>query len=83
MPALYDSIASQSEVVLGFLAENGVAAADLSRGAPMVTDLHAQQYGDKSQIRFRYTAQATVTVTRTITHGATFLPRGCLAPPIG
>ncbi|MGB1558306.1 MAG: SIMPL domain-containing protein, partial [Oceanococcaceae bacterium] len=32
------------------------------RGAPQVTDLHAQQYGDKSQIRYRYTAQATVTV---------------------
>ncbi|MEN8718956.1 MAG: SIMPL domain-containing protein [Oceanococcaceae bacterium] len=62
LSGLYDNIASQSEVVLGFLAENGVAAADMSRGAPLVTDLHAQQYGDKSQIRFRYTAQATVTV---------------------
>ena len=60
--ALFDSISSQSAQVERFLLENGLPQADFSRGAPQVTDLHAQQYGDKSQIRYRYTAQATVTV---------------------
>jgi len=46
----------------GFLAGHAIAREAITIAPPTVTDLHAQSYGDKSNILFRYTGSSTVTV---------------------
>lgn len=62
---MYAAIERGNEVVRAFLVEHGVASEDISVSAPNVTDLYAQHWGDKNNIRFRYTGTATVTVYST------------------
>lgn len=59
---VYDTIESKSAIVRIFLEGYGIAGEDVSLSPPSVTDLLAQQWGDKSQIKFRYTGSASVTV---------------------
>jgi len=62
LTALYSDIESTNQRIQKFLTENGVAASDISDSPPAVTDLHANNYGDKSNITYRYTAMSTVNV---------------------
>jgi hypothetical protein len=60
--ALYSEIESTNQRIAKFLADNGIEGSDISGSTPAVSDLHANNYGNKANIRFRYTATSTVTV---------------------
>ena len=60
--ALYSIIETTNHTIEEFLAENGVEESDISGSTPTVSDLYANNYGDKSNIKFRYTARSAVTV---------------------
>jgi len=59
---LFETIQRKNALIVEFLAKQGIAREAISVAAPTVNDLHAQSYGDKSQILYRYTASSTVTV---------------------
>ncbi|MCB1886267.1 MAG: SIMPL domain-containing protein [Rhodocyclaceae bacterium] len=59
---LYARVDDGVAKVTAFLTANGVAAADISRAPPAVTDRSAQQYGGGERVEFRYTALQSVTV---------------------
>lgn len=59
---LFAAVESNARVVTEFLASHGIAADEIVLSPPSVTDLYAQQWGDKQHIKFRYTAMVTVTV---------------------
>lgn len=61
LAALYRDIEHNSAAIRGFLLEHGIAAADISINAPVITDKTAQSYGD-SKPAFRYSATQVVTV---------------------
>src|SRR6185503_20443578 len=63
--ALFGSLQRKNDEITAFLAGHGIAKDAVSVGAPMVTDLYAQNYGDKNNIVYRYTASSTVTVYST------------------
>jgi hypothetical protein len=60
--ALFDSLQRKNALITKFLTGHGIAPDSVSVAAPTVNDLHAQSYGDKSNIVYRYTASSTVTV---------------------
>jgi hypothetical protein len=60
--ALFSSLQRKNGQISEFLVGHGIARDAISVAAPTVTDLHAQSYGDKSNILYRYTASSTVTV---------------------
>ncbi|MGH8129347.1 MAG: SIMPL domain-containing protein [Steroidobacteraceae bacterium] len=59
---LFETIQRKNALIVEFLAKNGIAREAITVAAPAVNDLHAQSYGDKSNILYRYTASSTVTV---------------------
>jgi len=62
LSALFDALQRKNALITEFLAGHGIATDAISVAAPTVNDLHAQSYGDKSNIVYRYTANSTVTV---------------------
>jgi hypothetical protein len=60
--ALFGTLQRKNAQITEFLAGHGIARDAISVAAPTVNDLHAQSYGDKSNIVYRYTANSTVTV---------------------
>jgi len=62
LEALYAEIGRKSAVVVAFLKGHGFNDAEISTAQPAVVDRLAQDYGDASRIKFRYTAAVTVTV---------------------
>ena len=60
--ALYDQLEKNASAVTAFLLENGIAAEEITRAAPVITDKSAQQYGGNGRAEFRYTANQSVTV---------------------
>lgn len=59
---LYDTIGAHSEIIRAFLLDSGVGEAEITTGAPSITDKSAQQYGGTGTAPFRYTAAQTLTV---------------------
>ncbi len=59
---LFGSMQRKNTQIVEFLAGQGIARDAITIAAPTVNDLHAQSYGDKSHILYRYTASSTVTV---------------------
>lgn len=59
---LYASVEQQSEIIRQFLHNSGISADDIIPSPLAVVDLFAQTWGDKSNIKFRYTADASLTV---------------------
>ena len=59
---VYASIEAKTAAVQRFLLGHGIPEDAISFSAPNVTDLHAQQWGDKAHIKYRYTGAATVTI---------------------
>lgn len=59
---IYKTIESRSGVIRDFLIDYGIADEDIILSPPDVTDVYAQQWGDQSSVRFRYTGSGTVTV---------------------
>jgi hypothetical protein len=60
--ALFSSLQRKNAAITEFLVGHGIAREAITVAPPTVTDLHAQSYGDKSDILYRYTANSTVTV---------------------
>jgi uncharacterized protein len=60
--ALFSSLQRKNAAISEFLARHGISREAITVAAPHVTDLHAQTYGDKNNILYRYTATSTVTV---------------------
>lgn len=60
--ALFGSLQRKNAQVTEFLTGHGIRREDVTVGPPVVNDLHAQAWGDKSNILYRYTATSTVTV---------------------
>ena len=58
----YSTIESNAGVVKAFLVRHAISPEEVTLSPPSVTDLYAQQWGDKSQIKYRYTGTGTVTV---------------------
>jgi len=62
LSGLFVAIQGKNAKIVEFLGKHGIAAEAITITPPMVTDLYAQNYGDKSNIVYRYTANSTVTV---------------------
>ena len=60
--ALFGALQRKNAQITEFLTGHGIAADDITVGAPTVNDLYAQSYGDKGNIVYRFTANSTVTV---------------------
>lgn len=59
---IFESIQRKNALITEFLVGHGIAREEITVTPPSVTDLHAQSYGDKHNILFRYTGSSTVTV---------------------
>lgn len=61
LAALVANVARQREMVVEFLKARGFEDAEITVGAPAITDKQAQSYGN-DQVRFRYLGQQVITV---------------------
>ncbi|NOR69258.1 MAG: DUF541 domain-containing protein [Methylomarinum sp.] len=59
---MYKSIDGNTEKIHSFLEKAGIENGDITFSSPAITDKSAQQYGNQSEAKFRYTASQTVTV---------------------
>lgn len=62
MQTLYDNIEKNRDIILSFLKEGGITDNEITLSAPAVTDRLAQSYVPDN-IKFRYQAEAVITVT--------------------
>lgn len=62
LEAVYADIETRTGIIREFLDRHDVPDSDITLSPPDITDLYAQQWGDKSNIKFRYTGSASVTV---------------------
>jgi hypothetical protein len=60
--AIFEAIQRKNALITEFLERHGIAREEITIAPPSVTDLHAQSYGDKQNILYRYTGSSTVTV---------------------
>ena len=58
----YNEIETKTRIVNNFLAAYGLSQDEISLSPPAVTDLFAQQWGNKENIKFRYTGTGSITV---------------------
>ncbi|HDY84219.1 hypothetical protein LCGC14_0581390 [marine sediment metagenome] len=59
---VYKTIETKSAIIKKFLTDHGVPETDISFSPPNITDLYVQQWGDRANIKFRYTGSGVVTV---------------------
>lgn len=59
---VYALIERHSDTVTRFLSGHGISGDEISMGPPSVADIYAQQWGDKRDIKYRYTGSGSVTV---------------------
>lgn len=59
---LFLDIETTNSLIKDFLSENGIDSDEISGSTPQVTDLYANNYSNKSNVNFRYTALNTITV---------------------
>lgn len=60
--SLFESIQRKNALIAEFLAGHGIAKEAITISPPVVTDRHAQAYGDTANIVYRYSGGSTVTV---------------------
>ena len=65
LPALYEELERQTSAIRDFLGEHQINASEITTSPPAVTDKLAQQYGNTTQMAFRYVANQSVTVYST------------------
>jgi len=58
----YDSVAKKQQMIIEFLEKRGITSEEWTIAPPVVLDRYAQNYGDNSNVAFRYTGNSTVTV---------------------
>lgn len=59
---LFNGVEANYQIIRKFLAGYGISDDEISLSPPSVTDLYAAQWGDKQNVKFRYTATGAVTV---------------------
>ena len=59
---LYSSIQKKNEIVLKFLENAGIKREEISVSPPGILDKQAEGYGGSENIKFRYSANSTITV---------------------
>lgn len=59
---VYQTIEARSATIREFLKGYGISDDEIILSPPNVTDVYAQQWGDQSSVKFRYTGSGTVTV---------------------
>ncbi len=62
LEALYDTIERKNELIVGFLAEQGLETSAVTVNPPSVVDRRAQLYGNQERAQPRYVGTSTVTV---------------------
>jgi len=62
LAGLYSALQEKSDIVVEFLKKSGFTDDDISVSSPAITDRQAQGYVDSSKIKFRYTANSTISV---------------------
>jgi hypothetical protein len=67
---LYEDLEKDTKSVASFLQKSGFTQDEISISAPVVTDKLAQNYGNASQIKFRYSANQTLTLYTNNLHKA-------------
>ena len=65
LPALYEELERQTSAIREFLGDHQINATEITTSPPAVTDKLAQQYGNTTQMAFRYVANQSVTVYST------------------
>lgn len=59
---LYSSIQKKNIVVLNFLESNGIKTEEITVSPPGILDKQAEGYGGSENIKFRYSANSTITI---------------------
>ncbi len=59
---VFTQIESKTALVSEYLEGYGIERDEITPAPPAITDLYAQQWGDKQHIKFRYTGTGTLTV---------------------
>src|SRR5699024_8922529 len=59
---VYQTIEDKSAIIRDFLKRYGISDEEIIPSPPNVTDVYAQQWGDQSSVKFRYSGSGTVTV---------------------
>jgi hypothetical protein len=59
---LYSAVQQKTELIIAFLKVNGFEDKEISILAPAIIDRQAQGYVDPNKVKFRYTANAIITV---------------------
>lgn len=62
---LYLDVEKNQRMISAFLKKHGLSDDEISLAPPVIADAYANQWGDKSQIKFRYTGEGDVTVFTT------------------
>lgn len=62
LTALYASLEKDTKQIVSFLKSNGFQNSEITISPPAITDKLAQQYGDNSKVKIRYTAIQSVTL---------------------
>ena len=58
----YKLIQNNNKTIIEYLGKYKITQSDITITPPSVVDLHAQNYGNKENIKFRYTGISTITV---------------------
>lgn len=66
---LYAEVERKSGIVVAFLKQQGFTDGEITVSQPSITDRQAQNYGNASNLAFRYTASSVVTVYTTNVDG--------------
>lgn len=59
---VYSVLQKKTDIIIDFLKKNGFTDNDISISAPAIIDRQAQGYVDSSKIKFRYSANSTISV---------------------
>jgi hypothetical protein len=62
LAALYSVLQEKTDIIIEFLNQSGFTDDDISVSPPAITDRQAEGYLDSSKIKFRYTANSTISV---------------------
>lgn len=59
---MYEVMEANTQLIIGFLNDNGISQEEITCSFPYVSDALAQQYGDGSKSEYRYKGYRTITV---------------------
>ena len=62
LPDLYKRMSDKSDIIIGFLKDNGLKDSEISISAPQIIDLRAERYGN-ANASYRYNITSVITVS--------------------